>query len=157
MPVQKNNWDKLPRWYSVMLVPKLSLTPIKICIFGHFGPNSAIFCTFCPMPNQKTMRSRCLGGFFVMWVTKLLMSPVKKRIFCPKMTKFCIFVHCRLIWCPVGGLACGCGARAVSRKTPIYFMYNAIYIMLLLKCYAQKIIDVNVCHYVKYVSHKIVL
>ena len=29
---------------------------------------------------------------------------------------------CRLIWCPVGGLVGGCGARAVSRKTPIYFI-----------------------------------
>ena len=26
-----------------------------------------------------------------MWVTKLLISPVKKRIFCPKTTKFGIF------------------------------------------------------------------
>ena len=38
------------------------------------------------------------------------------------MTKFGIFVHCRLIWCLVGGLVGGCGARAVSRKTPIDFM-----------------------------------
>ena len=30
---------------------------------------------------------------------------------------------CRLIQCPVGGSVSGCGARAVSRKTPIYFMY----------------------------------
>ena len=30
---------------------------------------------------------------------------------------------CRLIQCPVGGLVGGCGARAVSRKTPIYFIY----------------------------------
>ena len=30
---------------------------------------------------------------------------------------------CRLIWCPVCGLVGGCGVRAVSRKTPIYFMY----------------------------------
>ena len=37
------------------------------------------------MPDQKT---RCPGGFSVMWVTKLLISPVKKRIFCPKTTKF---------------------------------------------------------------------
>ena len=29
----------------------------------------------------------------------------------------------RLIWCPIGGLFGGCGARAVSRKTPIYFIY----------------------------------
>ena len=30
--------------------------------------------------------------------------------------------HCWLIWYPVDGLAGGCGARAVSRKTPIYFI-----------------------------------
>ena len=42
--------------------------------------------------------------------------------FLPKMTKFGIFVHCRLIWCPVGWLVGGCSARAVSRKTPIYFI-----------------------------------
>ena len=34
------------------------------------------------------MQTRCLGGFFVMWVTKLLISPVKIRIFCPKKSKF---------------------------------------------------------------------
>ena len=34
--------------------------------------------------------------------------------------------HCWLIWCPVDGLAGGCGARAVSQKTPIYFiLYSA--------------------------------
>ena len=59
-----------------------------MCIFGHFGPNIAIFCTFCPMPNQKPMWTRCLGGFSVMWVTKLLIFPVEIRIFCPKTTKF---------------------------------------------------------------------
>ena len=40
------------------------------------------------MPDQKTMRTTCLGGFSVMWVIKLLISPVKTRIFCPKTTKF---------------------------------------------------------------------
>ena len=40
------------------------------------------------MPDSKTMWTRCLGGFSFMWVTKLLISPVKKRIFCPKTTKF---------------------------------------------------------------------
>ena len=38
------------------------------------------------------------------------------------MTKFGIFVHCQLIWCPVGGFVGGFCAQAVSRKTPIYFM-----------------------------------
>ena len=41
----KNIADKLSRWFSVMLVPKLLLTPIKIRIFGpktaKFGPKSA--------------------------------------------------------------------------------------------------------------------
>ena len=38
---------------------------------------------------------------------------------------FCSFWArpCWLIWCPFGGLVGGCGARAVSRKTPIYFIY----------------------------------
>ena len=62
-----------------------------------------------------------------MWVTKLLISPVKKD-FLPKndpiWPKIGIFVHCWLIWCPVGGMVGGCGARAVSCKTPIYFRIN---------------------------------
>ena len=40
------------------------------------------------MPEQKPMWTRPPAGFSVMWVTKLLISPVKKRIFCPKTTKF---------------------------------------------------------------------
>ena len=31
-------------------------------------------------------------------------------------------IWARLIQCPVDGSVGGCGARAVSRKTPIYFM-----------------------------------
>ena len=61
-----------------------------------------------------------------MWVTKLLISPVKKRIFCPKTTQFgpklAFFVHCRLIWCPVGGLAGGFGAGCISQDT--YILYS---------------------------------
>ena len=55
----------------------------------------------------------------------------KKKDFLPKndriLSEIGIFVHCRLIWCPVDGLAGGCGARAVSRKTPIYFMVYLTY------------------------------
>ena len=36
------------------------------------------------MPDQKPMWTRCLGGFSIMWVTNLLISPVKKRIFAQK-------------------------------------------------------------------------
>ena len=59
-----------------------------------------------------------------MWVTKLLISPVKIRIFCPKKSKFgpkmafLFFLGQALSAHLVGG----CGARAVSRKTPIYFI-----------------------------------
>ena len=48
---------------------------------GMFGP-------FDLMPDQKTMRTSCLGGFFIMWVPKLLLTPVKIRIFGPKTAKF---------------------------------------------------------------------
>ena len=68
-----------------------------------------------------------------MWVTKLLIFPVEIKIFCPKMTKFgpklAFLVNLgqamqaySVLWCPVGESVGGCGARAVSRKTPIYFI-----------------------------------
>ena len=65
-----------------------------------------------------------------MWVTKLLISPVKKRIFCPKTTKFgpnladlVNLGQAMLAYSmPCCGSVGGCGARAVSRKTPIYFI-----------------------------------
>ena len=58
-----------------------------------------------------------------MWVTKLLISPVKIRILRPRTTKF----GSKLAFLPgltgsFGGLVGGCGARAVYRKTPIYFI-----------------------------------
>ena len=67
-----------------------------------------------------------------MWVTKLLISPVKIRIFCPRTTKFgpklaFLFITGQALLAllvPFGGLVGGCGARAVSRKTPIYFIIN---------------------------------
>merc|ERR1712016_165025 len=51
------------------------------------------------MPDQKTMRTRCLGGFFVMWVTKLLISPVKKKDFLPKIGTFVHFGLAHLVSC----------------------------------------------------------
>ena len=58
-----------------------------------------------------------------MWVTKLLISSVKIRIFCPKKSKFgpkmaFLFNSAQALPAHLVG---GCGARAVSRKTPIYF------------------------------------
>ena len=59
-----------------------------------FGPNWLIWPNignvgpFPPMPDQKIMQTRCLGGFSLMWVLNLLLSPVKIRIFGQKTTKF---------------------------------------------------------------------
>ena len=61
-----------------------------------------------------------------MWVTKLLISPEKKGFFAqtepiwPEIGTFGQFGpgHAGLLNGSVGG----CGARAVSRKTPIYFI-----------------------------------
>ena len=77
------------------------------------------------MSDQETMQTRCLGGFSVLWVTKRLISPVKIRIFCPKTTKkIGIFIHIGPgLTGSFGALLVGsCGARAASRKTPIYFI-----------------------------------
>ena len=64
-----------------------------------------------------------------MWLTKLLISPVKIRIFCPRTTKFgsklaflfifgqALQAHLVPCWWVVVVVA-----RAVSRKTPIYFI-----------------------------------
>ena len=101
MPDRKTIRTSCLGGFSVTWVSKLLLPPIrlrflapkgriwsKICIFGHFGPNIGIFGQFCPLPNQKTLRRRCLCGFSVMLIPKLLLSLVKIRIFCPKTTKF---------------------------------------------------------------------
>ena len=62
-----------------------------------------------------------------MWVTKLLISPVKKRIFGPKTTNFSPKFAFLSIAGSFGALLVGwlvVLARAVSRKTPIYFMLS---------------------------------
>merc|ERR1712165_451231 len=128
-----------------MLVPKLLLNPIKIRLFGpkmakfgqnlHFWSFWAKYCHFLHILSNdrpKTMCTRCLGEFSVMWVTKLMISQVKKRIFCPKTTKFgpklAFLVNLgqamQAYSMPCCGSVGGCGARAVSRKTPIYFIFE---------------------------------
>ena len=62
-----------------------------------------------------------------MWVPKLLISPVIIRIFCPKTTKFGPNLAFLSIAGSFGALFVGwlvVVARAVSRKTPIYFIDN---------------------------------
>ena len=57
----------------------------------HFWSFWAKYLLFLPILSHarpKPMQTRCLGGFSVMRVTKLLISPVKIRFFCPRTTKF---------------------------------------------------------------------
>ena len=97
----------------------------------HFWSFSAKYWPFLPffsMRDQKPMWTRCLGGFSVKWVTKLLISPLKKGIFCPKTSKFGLKLAFLFILgqaLPAHLVPCWwVGWWYVSRKTPIYFMYS---------------------------------
>ena len=94
--------DKLPKWFSVMLVPKLLLTPIKIRIFGRktakFGPKYAILVI--------------LGQIWHFWPISSNARPKNNANKVPS------------------GLVGGCGARAVSRKTPIYFIVVVVVVVV---------------------------
>ena len=80
----KLGWTLLgtPRFYSI---------PPKYCFFGqkrpnlaqnwHFWPNIGIFGPFGRMPDQNTMGTSCLGVSSVIWVPKLLLTPVEIKIF----------------------------------------------------------------------------
>ena len=140
----KNDANKLSRWFSVMLVPKLLLTPIKIRIFGpktaKFGPKSAFlvilgqilpfFAHFVQWPTKNNVNKVPRWVFRYVGNKTFDFSSKKKGFFAPKRPNLAQNWHfwsiwarpCRLLRCPVSGSVGGCGARAVSRKTPIYFM-----------------------------------
>ena len=65
--------------------PQTGLIGPKTGIFGYIWAFLAHLILF---PTKKTMQTSCLGGFFVIWVPKLLLTPVKIRIFGPKTAKF---------------------------------------------------------------------
>ena len=69
------NTKEVSHWLPDMIVPKAFLPPLKIrilgpkttpnYIFGHYRTNIGLIGPFGPMPNQKTMRTRCLCGFLL--------------------------------------------------------------------------------------------
>ena len=73
MPDQKTIETRCLGGFAVMWVPKFLLSPVKIRNIGqkrpnlaqnwNFWPNIGIFGPFGLMPDQKTMRTSCLGGF----------------------------------------------------------------------------------------------
>ena len=124
-----------------MCVPTLLLTHVRVRIFGpetpKFGQKLGFFAKYWHFMSissharpKKHCKTRCLDGISVMWVPTILLSTLKIRIFAQNRPDLAQNWHFgtfwarpfRLIWCLVGGLVGGCGARAVSRKTLIYFI-----------------------------------
>ena len=128
-----------------MLVPKLLLNPIKIRLFGpkwpnlvqnlHFWSFWAKYCHFLHILSNarpKNNVNKVPGWVFRYVGNKTFDFSSKKRIFCPKTTKFgpklAFLVNLgqaiQAYSMPCCGSVGGCGARAVSRKTPIYFIVS---------------------------------
>jgi len=130
-----------------MLVPKLFLTPIKIrifgpktakiwskiCIFGHFRPNIAIFLHILSNARPKNNVNRVLRWVFRYVGNKTFDFSSKKKDFLPKNDQ---------IWPKIGSFGqfgpgnaglfnallvgrCVVVSRAISRKTPIYFIFTS--------------------------------
>ena len=106
----------------------------KIRIFGQKRPNLvqnlhfwsywAKYCHFLHILSNaqpKNNANKVPRWVFRMWMTKLLISSVKIRIFGPKMAF--LFILGQALPAHLVG---GCGTRAVSRKTPIYFIQTDV-------------------------------
>ena len=97
-----------------------------------------------------------------MWVTKLLIFPVEIKNFCPRMTKFgpklAFLVNLGQVMqaysMPCCGSAGGCGARAVSRKTPIYFICICPLILFDTNCQLNQIVR-RQCYCLHSIGHEI--
>ena len=115
----------------------MSLKMYTFCTVVHCQQHKCWFC--CPLTIPLTFQSTFfLKLHWVLWchdTTCRLFYPSVFSVYLKRQSwvgNFCSFWErpCRLIWCPVGGLIGGCGARAVSCKTPIYFIYRISYIFI---------------------------
>ena len=82
---------KFSHWFADRGYQKFYSMPPKMNFWlknGHIWPNIGFFGPFDPMPLKKEMWTSCPGGFSVMWVQKLLLPPVRIRIFGLKTAKF---------------------------------------------------------------------
>ena len=71
--------------------------------------------------------------------------------FGPKYAFLGTYSPCRLIWSLVGWLVGGCGARAVSRKTPIYFILVIVVIVVIVVVHENRIIMMLPDHLLCYI------
>ena len=96
-PVNVFNTKEVSHWFPDIRIPKVKLHPLQKRSFGpkrpnaasnwHLWPNIGIFGPIDLMPDQKKMRTGCPSGS-IMWVPKLLLTPIKIRLFGPKTAKF---------------------------------------------------------------------
>ena len=124
LPDQKTMGTSCIGGFSIMWVPKLSLTPIKFRIFGqkrpnlaqngHFWSNIGIIGIFGPMRDHKMMWTKCLGVFSVIWVPTILLSLV---ILGQAMPAYLV------PWWWVGWWLWRAGCISQDTMTPIYFIY----------------------------------
>ena len=132
-----------------MWVPKLLLTPIKIRILAqkrpkfvqnmHFWLFWAKYCHFLHILSNarpKTNLNKVPRWVFRYVGNKTFDFSSKKRIFLPKndqiWSEIGISAHCWLIWCPVGGLAGGCGAGCISLDTYLLYLLSLLYYQIFL-------------------------
>ena len=115
----------------------------------HFWSFWAKYCHFLHILSNvwpKTNVNKVSRWVFRYVGNKTFDFSSKKKDFLPKNDhiwvgpKLAFFVHCRLIWCPVGGLAGGCGAGCISQDTYL------LYLLLLTKVAASFGWD-NYCTY----------
>ena len=150
----KNNANKLPKWFFVMLVPKLLLNPIKIRLFGpkmaKFGPKSAFlvilgqilpfFAHFVQWPTKNNVNKVPRLVFRYVGNKTYDFSSKKKGFFAQKRPNLAQNWHFWLIWarscrffrCPVGG-SVGGWARAgcISQDTYLLYRYSKIYLQFI--------------------------
>ena len=84
------------------------------------------------MLDHRNNTNEVCRWFSDLWVPELLLLPKiirmlgpKPAIFALKYAFLCTYRPSQLIWCPSGWLVGGCGARAVSSKTPIYLIIKS--------------------------------
>ena len=75
----------------------------------------------------------CLPKLFLPHKIIRMFGP-KTAIFAPKYSFICTYRPCLLIWCILGRLVGGCGARAVSRKTLIHFILCIFFHLQMSRC-----------------------
>ena len=128
----------MPRWfYPLCGYQNFCFLPLKLGFLVQKWPKLAKYWHFWASwshARPKNNANKVPRWFFCYVVTKTFASFRKNKEFWPKMTKFCpkyAFLGtynrpCRFIWCPIGWLVGGCGAQAVSRKTPIYCLLHDV-------------------------------